>query len=74
METKIPVKKGKDLATKWRFSKCEGVDSVGLSGGLLIMWGQSVKVHVSVIKKNIICVYLSDPDNNFLDFLCIWAP
>ena len=62
METKT---KGRDLAKKWGFSNCKGVDSIGLSGGLLIIWDNNINVQMSLMKKNIICAYLSDCENNF---------
>ena len=29
------------------------------------MWDSCVEVHISLMKKNIICAYLSDFENNF---------
>ena len=65
METKIKVDKGKLLARKWGFSNCEGIDCKGLSGGLLIMWENYIKVNVSLMKKNLICAYIINHENQF---------
>ena len=37
----------------------------GLSEGLLVMWDDSINVHITSMNNNMICAYLSDLDNNF---------
>ena len=60
METKLAVSKGELFARKWGFPNCDGMDCKGLSGGLLVMWDNNVKVKIVIKTKNqfwISCVY-----------------
>ena len=65
METKIDVEHGKELARKWGFKFCEGVSSVGSSGGLLILWDENVNVVINSMNKNLINAYISNQYNSF---------
>ena len=42
-----------------------GVNCKGFNGGLLIIWDDSISVHISLINDNIIYAYMSNGDNKF---------
>ncbi|XVF53882.1 hypothetical protein PTKIN_Ptkin05aG0135400 [Pterospermum kingtungense] len=66
MKTKIGVSDGKNLARKWGFSGCIGVDCEGLNGGLLLMWDQSIMIEARILNKNLICAYVEEKSHKFL--------
>ena len=65
MDTKVNIEKWKQKARNWGFQYCEGTTCMGLSGGLMILWDESVKVSIKFMNKNIINAYISDHHNNF---------
>ncbi|XVF87880.1 hypothetical protein PTKIN_Ptkin18bG0155800 [Pterospermum kingtungense] len=48
------VEKGKEYASRWGYSHCEGVSSRGNSGGLLILWDAFVDVSIKSMNENIL--------------------
>ena len=64
METKIDVEHGKKNAKKWGDNICEGIPSLGLSGGLLLLWDETVDVRIITINKNVVNAYITDRHHN----------
>ena len=65
METKVDINHGKDLARRWGFKYYDDVSSVGSSGGLMILWDETVNVSIKSMNKNVINAYISDHQNIF---------
>ncbi|XVF71339.1 hypothetical protein PTKIN_Ptkin12aG0029200 [Pterospermum kingtungense] len=61
----MDVEQGRVLAGNWGYNFCNRVSSIGQSGGLLIIWDESVSVSIYSMNKNLIHVYISDNQNKF---------
>ncbi|OMO78224.1 Endonuclease/exonuclease/phosphatase [Corchorus olitorius] len=58
METKTNVEHATKLTRCWGFNSTIGVNSMGLSGGILLLWKDDVKASIVSMNKNISFLYL----------------
>ena len=65
METKIHMNIAKIFARRWGFNFCERVSSIGQSGGIMVMWNETVNVTIKDMNKNIITTCISNHYNIF---------
>ena len=73
METKIDIEYGKKLARKWGFNYYERISYLGLSGGLLVFWDESLNVMIKSINKNIVNAYITDHHFNSFWISCLYG-
>ena len=73
METKSDVDYGKKLACRWGFNYCDGVASVGRSGGILLFWDDTINVTIKFMNKNIIYAYVTDHHHNNFWLACLYG-
>ena len=52
---------------------CVGISSVGLSGGLLMCWNETLKVMVKSMNKNAVNAYISDQHSNNFWITCLYG-